>query len=724
MNKKKRALFAVLTATPEKKEQRDILSGILAQAQKCGIDIVVLSNIYNPSDTADVLERENAIYDLIRSEEFDGFILLSESMVNPDVSEKIRLLLCENLRPVISVGATLTELDLPRFFHINTDDVLDFEIITNHLLEQHGFTDIAFLSGPAFREVSHRRIAGYRKALTAHGIAFDEKKVHFGNFWVNSGEALAADYCNGRFPLPQAIICANDYMAYGLLDAFKQNGIDVPAQVAVVGYEDVQERLLHAPLLTTFARNRQALGKAAVELLAQKKETDRWGEWTAPCGTLVPGSSCGCKASAGSAQAEMQMLRQKNMYDFVSLYNQLDHRLTECVTLSDFTAVCHTFAYQVRNAAALYLCLFEDWNNPNASSDQMTCYPVAPGLSPFSMHKHQVTALFSGDAAAYYLSPLFFAKRTLGFAVVKYTQPDGYDPIYRNWLKSISTGLEVLRMKNDIQYLMQCQNLSETKDSLTGLKNRNGMERAYPAARSAADKLCFTALRICLFHDEFTDLDKRNKVTSILNAADAVKCFGGTESLCGRTDDHTFVVLMPRKEADKPCCSDQLTALLIRHKAYLQHYGMDSFVCETVEVQPAESFADLYERTCNLLEQRRNEIRQRRTTPNYALMLQMRNLIYRNPTQVPPVSDFCKQYAYSIGHLRVLYKACFGISFHQDCICGKIAMARCLLCCSDRSVSDIAAYCGYHDNKYFFRQFQIVTGLSATRYRAVFQAET
>ena len=69
--------------------------------------------------------------------------------------------------------------------------------------------------------------------------------------------------------------------------------------------------------------------------------------------------------------------------------------------------------------------------------------------------------------------------------MLEYHAPDAYDDVFRNWMKSISIALNFLCMKNDIRYLLQCQNLSEQHDSLTGLYNKRGFESALSARYSA-----------------------------------------------------------------------------------------------------------------------------------------------------------------------------------------------------------------------------------------------
>ncbi|MGN0575577.1 MAG: substrate-binding domain-containing protein [Ruminococcus sp.] len=408
MVRKKRKIFAVVTATAADPEQREVISGVIAQAQKQGIDIVVISNIYNPIESCRELICENDIYDLINSSEYDGFIIITESIVNKEVQKKIRQYISRSDVPVIAVGAVLDGLDLPDFHYINTDDVQDFYDITSHLIKHHHCRNIEMLSGYDSLPVSHYRAEGFRKALEDNGIQFRDSMVHFGNFWTNSGEKLAEQYIKGEMPMPEAVVCGNDYMAFGMLDVFIRAGIRVPEEIAVTGYESVQERHFHSPMLTTFRRSRRALGEAAVRMLADKLEKGNYGSFSPPAGSLVNGASCGCDTELSELSQELEQLRMKKDYEFVNLYNQLDHRLAECRTLPEFTEVCNEFRYQVRNAAEICFCLYENWHSGKNSSDMMKCYPVTSGGEAFLMNKYEISSVFSGYAAAYYFSPLFF----------------------------------------------------------------------------------------------------------------------------------------------------------------------------------------------------------------------------------------------------------------------------------------------------------------------------
>ena len=82
MSKSNRYIIGVIASQLSDIEQSELLSGMLRQAQERNIDLLFLSNIYNPNDPANTIERENDIYDLILSDAFDGLILFSETILN------------------------------------------------------------------------------------------------------------------------------------------------------------------------------------------------------------------------------------------------------------------------------------------------------------------------------------------------------------------------------------------------------------------------------------------------------------------------------------------------------------------------------------------------------------------------------------------------------------------------------------------------------------------
>jgi len=137
--------------------------------------------------------------------------------------------------------------------------------VTAYLLEK-GHTRIGYINGEPWMEAAKDRFKGYRRALVTHDIAFDAQLVRDGDWNTSSGYAAARELMRIERP-PTAIFCANDLMAIGALDALHEMGLQVPQQVAIMGYDD-QEIAQHTrPALSTALLPNYEMGRSALEAL-------------------------------------------------------------------------------------------------------------------------------------------------------------------------------------------------------------------------------------------------------------------------------------------------------------------------------------------------------------------------------------------------------------------------------------------------------------------------
>ena len=710
---KRRKVFGVVAATVANIEQREILSGIYAQARAMDIDIVIMSNIYNPAETADVLKTENIIYELIGSDELDGIILISEAVINADVQRVITEQLERKDVPILTLGVEMEGFTKPSYHYVNTCDENDLEDVCDHLIDVHGYTDIHILSGNYNEEVSHRRVEGYRRSLEKHGIAFDESKVFFGDFWLTSGRAHAVKYIEGELPYPQALICCNDYMAYGLLDEYMERNIDITEKMSVISYEYIRERGSHLPLLTTYRRNRSALGVQAVEMLAHKIDCGEYLDPPPPRGQLICGDTCPCGSKIADIKADIQAARFRDTYQDLHTLIQFEHRLMECRSITEFIEQCRDPQFLIMYADKVNLCLYENWYDDSENSDKMVSYDLLSDSEPFMFHKYDISTFFRDEAAHYYFCPLFFSDRELGYVVMGFKGEDTFNQLLRSWLKTISNGLEYLRMKNDISFYLQCQDISEKRDPLTGMLNENGLRRKYRNVEKSG--LYFVALKIGMSGGLYRNsTDNNEHIYAVQDAAEAVRQFCG-DRLCGKISDDTFVCLI-RDIPDTDVLSKQLAALLLHHSTYMKKYGLDSFVCAAVPCGDMEYF-NIKENCFAKIAELSERYSQRRAQPHYKKLNELRAMLYKEPQMTFNSQDVYSRFYGSDGYLRAIFRKCYGFTLHDDCINARIAAARYQITMTQLSNAEIAERCGYKDLKYFMRQFQQVSGYTVMQYR-------
>jgi LacI family repressor for deo operon, udp, cdd, tsx, nupC, and nupG len=119
------------------------------------------------------------------------------------------------------------------------DNVGGAEAMIEHLFEQR-HRRIAIVTGPAGNYDSEQRLLGCRRAMTRLGLKLEEALVWPGAFTIESGLRAARQFLESRQPLPDAIFCLNDAMAIGVLSELQRNGISVPGDVALAGYDNVE----------------------------------------------------------------------------------------------------------------------------------------------------------------------------------------------------------------------------------------------------------------------------------------------------------------------------------------------------------------------------------------------------------------------------------------------------------------------------------------------------
>lgn len=175
--------------------------------------------------------------------------------------------------PVVFVGAQSHE---QKISSVCLDDEKVAYEATCHLISL-GHKDIALVTGPMEEDCSLDRTEGYRRALQEAGIPFDDSKIIEGDWSATSGQdALLSFVEQGR--VPTAVFAQNDRMAMGVLRAARDVNIKVPAQLAVIGVDDMPLSSYFDPPLTTMRQDMPRIGQEATRMLLdiiQKKNTDQ-----------------------------------------------------------------------------------------------------------------------------------------------------------------------------------------------------------------------------------------------------------------------------------------------------------------------------------------------------------------------------------------------------------------------------------------------------------------
>jgi sigma-B regulation protein RsbU (phosphoserine phosphatase) len=285
----RRRKVAVLVDSLRNSYQTTVVAGLTDVAAKHEVELAVFAGgVLGAPGNAGV--HRNFLFEACDKRDFDGAVLLGGALGNyrgPDAVAE----LCARLEglPIISLGVSP-----PGVPTLSVDEEAGMRQALDHLISRHGFRRIAFVRGPQVNAEAERRYSIYRGVLEAQGIAFDPALVCEGTFERVAGEAAVAVLIDERQLDFDALVAANDYMALGAIRALEDRGLEVPSDVAVVGFDDVEDARFSTPPLTTVRQPLYQQGEAALDLLLASMDGQPIPPMTAAATELVVRQSCGC----------------------------------------------------------------------------------------------------------------------------------------------------------------------------------------------------------------------------------------------------------------------------------------------------------------------------------------------------------------------------------------------------------------------------------------------
>jgi LacI family transcriptional regulator len=143
--------------------------------------------------------------------------------------------------------------------------------LTQHLIEL-GHENIAILSGPRNIFTSTERVTGFRQAVTEAGLEHNFDNVYWGSFRQNPGDS--ARQALQSSPQYTAFIAVNNFIAYSALQVFAQEGLQVPADISLVTFDDFPASINPKPFLTEAVQPAYEMGFQATQLLLARLQNE------------------------------------------------------------------------------------------------------------------------------------------------------------------------------------------------------------------------------------------------------------------------------------------------------------------------------------------------------------------------------------------------------------------------------------------------------------------
>ncbi|GAK50069.1 PAS modulated sigma54 specific transcriptional regulator, Fis family [Candidatus Moduliflexus flocculans] len=237
--------------------------------------------------------QANVLFDLIDPQQIDG-LLLDSGILSHYVGTNTLHEFCGRYAgmPIVS-----SEVALKGIPSVLLDFYQGIRDLIGHLITAHGCRRVAFIRGPQESQTAEERYHAYRKALAEYDIPFDPDLVAPGTFFAPSGAEAIRLLLDERRVAFDAIAAANDWMALDAMQAMQARGIRVPADVAVVGFDDQKEAGVAVPPLTTVQLGAEQRGYRGIELLLARLAGEEVAEQVILPAQLVLHQSCGCPSA-------------------------------------------------------------------------------------------------------------------------------------------------------------------------------------------------------------------------------------------------------------------------------------------------------------------------------------------------------------------------------------------------------------------------------------------
>ncbi len=470
---------------------KDFMKGMQRAVEGKNIDIY-LFNTYNYVEYSGFPNYTGAsIFNIINYEEFDGIVILSDLIGNVRILEKERQKIIKSGRPAISINKKMEGICCLR-----VDNYTGMYDVLEHMIKMHGITDIAYISGKESTVDMNERYKAYTTVLKDNNIPLDLNQIysithsdyhssyHFFNDFIKSGKKL-----------PRCFACSNDLIALGLLKVCFENNINVPEDLKIIGFDDIQETQCTIPNITTVRSNSEQLGAEVVNRLELGVNPAQLLKMKS---TPVFRQSCGCgymssKVLGSSVLNILDDANKKEEFDTqIEVMGEIFAEAADVFTLltnvENFFTKSHSFE-------GSDFCIFmkSDWTSVLINSAENLPQNLSYGAQVQAICSVQDNKKYlreminirdlipekmkSEQSSLFMFLPIYHHSYVHGYYVTK-NNLSMVDNCYGYlWSRSLGTSIEHFRKKNMFKQMSQQYLRLSTKDALSGMLNRQGLEK-------------------------------------------------------------------------------------------------------------------------------------------------------------------------------------------------------------------------------------------------------
>lgn len=581
----KRKLIGVFVNNIDNSFQPEICTALSSLTQERGYDLAVFNSFGNASSSNIYENLEIKLIDLAPIEKMDAVITLADTFG----IHSQRYYMLEQVRirhrkdcPIINLRGGVRECDRVfgsgNYFSIGINEEKAYESLIEHVISVHGAKNPCFMSGPEGHEDADSRLGCFLRVCARHNIELHKNSVFYGDFWRNMTDTALDFFYSDPLHEPDAIICANDYMAIEILMELLKRRKRIPEDVIVTGFDNLPESNCCCPTLTTMGVIASDIANVAI-----KMAENFWNGVEQPtlC-RLEPNikkrESCGCNLTD---QYDMLIDRNKLLKENNILFNQqmsLAYTymgMSSCRNLKDLINAARFKIDSYADCKNFYLCLCTDNGEDNVTetkysnsikdklivalavrNNQSEDYYGLPERERVIQKSELLPDIADKDEpTTYYYVMLHNKDSCFGYTAIEFNNNKVYDFNYECWTISYSVGLTEMISRVKLEQALELNEKMSITDTLTKLLNRRGFEdgafKIINCINKEAEDICIMSI----------DLDGLKQINdryghaegdyAIRAVGQAVMSMTGENGIAARIGGDEFMVMRPVSRTDK-----------------------------------------------------------------------------------------------------------------------------------------------------------------------------
>jgi len=213
------------------------------------------------ADTKDLVTTGKFLVDHFLNSQIDGVICLDGSLPETELEQFRKNGVADK---IVFACEWVHSAGLPS---VRSDNIEGARLAVRHLHDL-GHRKIAHVTGPGDNVLTHARRQGMLEERARLQLPVRDEWILRGDFSLESGRSAALKILD-LDERPTAVFCASDQVAFGLMSTLEAHGLNVPEDMSVVGFDDIELSDFYVPALTTIRQDRRALGTKAASLLLE-----------------------------------------------------------------------------------------------------------------------------------------------------------------------------------------------------------------------------------------------------------------------------------------------------------------------------------------------------------------------------------------------------------------------------------------------------------------------